>query len=415
MKQKRDVKLSLLMKELALVFVLVSVVFATNYMTDVATGYVVGTTSTPTILFVNSSPTGALIEIDRGGVGPTPLGIVGITPGVHELRLSKTGYYPYSGNVTVVANQTTSVFVPLTKVTYANLTVKTTPPTALIYVDTVYRGTGPVLKLKLQQGWYALRVEKSGYYTNSSSVYLPGNSQKTVSVTLVPLPTGTLFVNSTPVTGASVYLDQVYKGLTPLTISGVVQGYHSVNLTKVGYVPYYNTSFYVVGNKVNTFTGYLALAGSLFVNSTPQGASITVDGIYKGLTPITVGTISEGNHAVKLTKSGYYDYPITTYIFAGQTTYLSITLIRLTTNETNQTGGLYVTSTPSLANVYVDSIYRGLTPIIVTNLSVGYRDVIISKTGYYTYGGTHYVSAGQTTNVSVILQVNSTNTTATRK
>lgn len=64
----------------------------------------------------------------------------------------------------------------------------------------------------------------------------------------------------------------------------------------------------------------LQLPGNVTVHSSPPGASILIDGIFAGTTPFTVSGLNQGNHILRLTLSGYYDYEGTIYIIPGQTT-----------------------------------------------------------------------------------------------
>jgi hypothetical protein len=59
-------------------------------------------------------------------------------------------------------------------------------------------------------------------------------------------------------------------------------------------------------------------SGDLAVYSTPLGASILIDGRYYGTTPANLTAIPAGNHIIRLTLSGYFDYEGTTYVLAGQ-------------------------------------------------------------------------------------------------
>ena len=58
--------------------------------------------------------------------------------------------------------------------------------------------------------------------------------------------------------------------------------------------------------------------GSVNVYSSPTGASILIDGAYSGTTPRTVNMVSAGNHNLRLSMSGYYDYEGSIYIVPGQ-------------------------------------------------------------------------------------------------
>jgi len=68
---------------------------------------------------------------------------------------------------------------------------------------------------------------------------------------------------------------------------------------------------------------------NLVVYSSPSGASIWIDGKYYGITPAQLTNIPTGNHIIRLSLSGYYDYEGTVYVIADQVTHSTGTLKRL--------------------------------------------------------------------------------------
>ena len=58
--------------------------------------------------------------------------------------------------------------------------------------------------------------------------------------------------------------------------------------------------------------------GNITIQSNPLGALVFVDGIYKGVTPLDLGGITPGYHAVKMTMEGRYDYDGSAYVVSGQ-------------------------------------------------------------------------------------------------
>lgn len=75
------------------------------------------------------------------------------------------------------------------------------------------------------------------------------------------------------------------------------------------------TTIVPVGSPANQGT-----TGNISVASSPFGASILIDGIYYGNTPGNITGIPGGNHIIRLTMSGYFDYEGTIYIIPGQVT-----------------------------------------------------------------------------------------------
>jgi hypothetical protein len=67
-------------------------------------------------------------------------------------------------------------------------------------------------------------------------------------------------------------------------------------------------------------------SGSVSVYSSPLGASVLIDGRYYGTTPANLTDISSGNHIIRLSLSGYYDYEGTIYVIPGQTNHAYGTL-----------------------------------------------------------------------------------------
>jgi formylglycine-generating enzyme required for sulfatase activity len=66
--------------------------------------------------------------------------------------------------------------------------------------------------------------------------------------------------------------------------------------------------------------------GSISVSSSPSGAGIYLDGIYRGTTPMTIETVSAGSHIVTLNLTDYQDLSQAISAKAGEITYFSLSL-----------------------------------------------------------------------------------------
>lgn len=60
-------------------------------------------------------------------------------------------------------------------------------------------------------------------------------------------------------------------------------------------------------------------SGSASVYSSPLGATVFIDGEYRGITPLNLTAMAPGSHAMKMALDGYYDYDSTIYIISGGT------------------------------------------------------------------------------------------------
>ena len=65
-----------------------------------------------------------------------------------------------------------------------------------------------------------------------------------------------------------------------------------------------------------------------------------------------------------------------------------------------KTGSVLISSTPPNANVYLDGVYNGTTPLTVSDVSAGYHIIKLVKSGYEDHTEEIYISAGRAVPVS---------------
>ncbi|WP_456365007.1 PEGA domain-containing protein [Thermococcus sp.] len=125
-----------------------------------------------------------------------------------------------------------------------------------------------------------------------------------------------LTVNSSP-SGASVYINGTYEGITPLALN-LTPGTYEVKLTKQDYQNYTTT---VTLNPLESKTLNLSLTptfGYLTVTSSPSGATVIIDGKEVGSTPLEKYRLSTGQHQIAIRKEGYREENFTLMIEAGK-------------------------------------------------------------------------------------------------
>ena len=207
-----------------------------------------------------------------------------------------------------------------------------------------------------------------------------------------PPSVGTLSVDSSPA-GAKVYIDGAYRGRTPLALE-LRPGSHDVELRLAGYETYRARVQVRPGQTTRLSPRLVRLVrtGTLYIDSSPQGAEAFVDGERVGRTPVQLA-LDEGTHEVELRLAGYEPYRARVQVRADQTTRLSPRLTPVV-----RTGTLEVTSDPDGAEVYVDGSYRGRTRLLV-ELEAGVHEVEVRLGGYTSYKARVRVEAGQTTRV----------------
>ena len=141
--------------------------------------------------------------------------------------------------------------------------------------------------------------------------------------------------------------------------------------------------------------------GMIIVSSTPQDALVYLDGVLKGTGSVTLKDVSPGYHSVRVTKTMYNDYGTDVRVAAGSTNY--VTAVLTPVSGPVSSGTIIASSNPPGANVYLDGIDKGFSPVTITNVSSVSHTVSFTKTGYNAASRTVTMTAGQTMDITVEL------------
>ena len=359
---------------------------------------------------VSSDPTGGSVLFDGTNYGLTPVTITVSTTATpdHTITVSKSGYQTwtqfYSGNP--VADQTISVFATLNPVVQTgSIYVNSNPAGASAVLDNGYdQLTTPGTFNAVSTGWHNVQISKSGYLVYSTDIEVKSGSTSNVYASLVPYTQyGSLSVTSYPV-GASLYVDTIYEGLTNQIVGNLAVGSHTVLLKKSGYKDFTQTA--TVNNGQTTAVSITLsplvspTTGDLDVSSTPYGASVYLNGAYKGETrssgPLYITGLSPGAYSTVLRKSGYNDYSTTANIVAGTTAQVAAVLQPSSAPSTTASAEIY--SQPSGADVYINNAYKGVTPLSFDNVPIDATktySIELRLEGYKPYTDSGSISPGQ--------------------
>jgi len=272
--------------------------------------------------------------------------------------------------------------------------INSNPSNAQVYVNNEFKGKTP-LSLTLPEGSYRVLVKMDGYRDYQTTIIIEGNREKEYTFNLQP-KYGDLRIDSNP-QGAYVYIDGSLKGKTPLSLKNLLAKTYEVKLTYSGYQDKVERVEVVEGRETRVSFSLLPLTGGLNILSNPQGAEVYLNGIYKGITPIMISDLSPGNYQVQLRKSGYKDFLTYVTVYSGMTTSYNFTLVPLLST-------LNIFSTPSSADVYINEVYKGKTPFIISDLSFGTYNIRISLTGYEDYVESIVLNPGEVKQINVSLK-----------
>ena len=148
-----------------------------------------------------------------------------------------------------------------------------------------------------------------------------------------------------------------------------------------------------------TVAGITPRYGKIRVTSDPSYARVYLNGNYRGRTPITIPSVRVGEHQIKVTKENYYDWSDTVRVSPDLTTRIFARL-----EPIPKTGSIYVTSSPSHARVFLDGIEMGTTPLSITDIKIGWHQVVIIKEYYRAYLEDVHIEGGEELYLDVYLE-----------
>ena len=137
--------------------------------------------------------------------------------------------------------------------------------------------------------------------------------------------------------------------------------------------------------------------GGMELHSVPEGASLTVNGQYRGRTPLTIGDLPSGRYQVTFSRLGFLEVSTQVAVEAGRTSEVTATL-------EPSAGSLAINSTPAGARVQLDGTDAGVTPVVTGNVSTGNHTLTLRFPGYRDAILDVAVAAGRTTPVEITLE-----------
>jgi hypothetical protein len=169
-------------------------------------------------------------------------------------------------------------------------------------------------------------LSTADYSTIAVGLSVPSLTAGTSDGTSGPSPPGSIEIRAVP-DGTSVVVNNAYKGMTPLTVSNLSPGTYTITLSHFRYATLSVPVIVRAGSVSEVNATLVALTGSLFVNTTPAGARLTLDDITTGMSPAILPDIIQGSHLLNVSKEGFVTQSIPVRISTNQTTTADIVLL----------------------------------------------------------------------------------------
>ncbi len=255
------------------------------------------------------------------------------------------------------------------------------PEGAYVSVDGQHRGklqdSVPCVVLPLTPGRHLLHVEAPNYRPLDTYIYL-NEATNWVSHAVDLEPERGIVLLKTKPAGAAVTYKGNEIGTTPLLITSLACGrQHSLKLALKGYQSK-SIDLAVASRRPIVRNEELVFnSGIIACTTEPSGATVLVNGIERGVTPLEV-MIPRGGAKLTIRLDGYKEIEQSVSVAPGE---------RQTWERKleGQPARLCVVTEPSHAKVYIDGNYQGnSSPVILKEVSTGTHEIRIECPGYAT-------------------------------
>jgi formylglycine-generating enzyme required for sulfatase activity len=316
----------------------------------------------------------------EGGWFRLPVGDrVLLRKGNYTVNVARQGYYDI-GQTFVVGDEASMTVRLRMRKKPGRLVVSTEPLVdAVITIDESLVGKAPYGPIELEPGEHSIRIESQRFLPFRDFFEVAGLSRlESLHVQLVPR-WANIEVRSNP-PGATIYSGDEEIGVTPEVVQ-LLEGTHELTVVKEGYAAW-DGSVVAKPNVAQSLPpiSLLPADARLLVNTIPRGANVTVNGRYRGQSPITLSLSPDIDYRIGLSKAGY---GVTTRNLRLQ----SAARETITVDLSARVGTVTVNVVPGDAVVYVDGRARGTGKTIVRLSSAPHR-VSVKRQGFLDWSRT---------------------------
>jgi formylglycine-generating enzyme required for sulfatase activity len=263
----------------------------------------------PGVLLVSAGGVeGAVVNVDGRPVGETPLDLLELPPGEHELTIVAERYFPYDTRIDIEGGGIRQVLDAELVPRWAPISIRSRPAGARIRANGEDVGLTPET-VELLEGRYTIELRLAGHKPGSRTLTVVANEPQTLEPVIMELADARLVLRSEP-SGAMVTVDEEYQGETPLELYLSPGRDHEVEVSKAGHDEA-SRSVRLKAGETNELTVELnERLGKVEITSSPAGAELFVDGESRGTANQTL-SLPAVPHQIEVRKEGFEPYRAT--------------------------------------------------------------------------------------------------------
>jgi formylglycine-generating enzyme required for sulfatase activity len=223
--------------------------------------------------------------------------------GQHQVNAEAEGYRALSTTIEVSSERTQEIELSLNPLP-GKLNISSTLDDIEVYIDGNAAGTAPGLVEDIERGAHIVEFRKHRYFPRVQEIDIEGLGRtQTVNVELDPA-WGQMEFTSVP-ENAEVRVDGQPVGFTPLTTEVLETG-TQVAISLEGYKTWEKqVSVPANTTQSHALVELIVADGTVDVSTTPSGAHVSVNGNFRGTTPVSVEISPLREHRFELFLEGY--------------------------------------------------------------------------------------------------------------
>ncbi|HEY7841371.1 MAG TPA: PEGA domain-containing protein, partial [Gammaproteobacteria bacterium] len=345
-------------------------------------------------VYIETEPAGADVNIEDGFSVRLADRFL-IHSGNYTVHIAAEGYHPLSEALSVSDSPSQHFRFALRKLP-GSLRVSTGTVTgARVVVDGTDRGATPLLVETLEPGDHVIALGAERYLPHEEKVVIEGRGiEQSLEIALTPA-WAEVTVSSAP-GSADVYVDEQIVGKTPL-VTEILQGAHDLRVHLPGFKSF-QQKLEVKANEPITIPEIALQPADALVtlDSRPSRATVTVNGEYRGQTPLEISLEPGQFSKLRLFREGYRAAGRELTLASGEQRSLVVDLEA-------ELVAVEFTAEPADAELIIDGQSRG-TATQTLQLTAGTHRVTARKPGYVDFEATITPRSGIPQQVRIALK-----------
>ena len=286
------------------------------------------------------------IDIDGGWFRLTLADRILLRKGTYSVSVKKQGYYEVIQAFEVGDDPSDTILIEMRKLPGFVTFITDPDVVGMVTIDDAVIGETPFGPIEIEPGFHSISVIADRYLPYVDELNISGLGIEQYLFIKLVRGWGDVEISSNP-SGASIFEKNIKLGVTPVVVP-LLEGDHEITVVKEGFKAW--DGFISTKPDHDQIYPIIELApadAELILNSIPSGANITVNGRYRGQSPIKLALSPGIDYEIGLSKTGYGSKSRQMQLEAGVSK-------KITVDLSARLGKVIISVFPTDASIFID-------------------------------------------------------------